>query len=127
MSLEDEISKLDGIRHVGLALLDFSRSILKGNFELEGNYWVYRPDNFVTFDVHWKRANNITLSLRGAPSEFEALDCLPLKTGMGGVYSRCKIERADQLDAAASYIRRALELYQRGRSRDLKHPRRIET
>lgn len=126
MALEDQIRNLDKIDRIGLALLDFVRAIHPGEFELKGNSWIYRPDNFVTMDVHWQRANNLTLSLRGAPKEFDVRDCLPLSYGMGRVYSRCKIERPDQLDAASSYIRRALELYQRGRSRPITHPRTIE-
>ena len=127
MTLEDDIKKLKGITRVGFSLVDFIRSIHPGEFQLEGNYWVYRPDNFVTIDVHWKRANNITLSLRGAPTEFVTHAGSPLTYGMGNVYSRCKIERADQLDAASYYIRRALELYQRGRSRPIRRPRTIES
>jgi hypothetical protein len=118
MSLSQEIGNLDGIAPLGHALVEFVTAIHPGGtFEREGKSWVYRPDNFVVFDVHYQRANNLTLSLRGAPREFETHADLPLIYGMGRVYARCKIESADQLDAAAYYIRRALELYKRGRSR----------
>ena len=127
MSLEAEIQQLPSISQLGLALSAFVRAIHSpGEFVHEGRSWVYRPDNFVTFDIHYQRARNITLSLRRAPTEFEQIPSLPLTAGMGYVYSRCKIERADQLDAAAYYIRRALELYSRGRSRELKKEVRIE-
>jgi hypothetical protein len=73
-----------------------------------------------------KGQKNITLSLRGSPSEFDRYEILPLSIGMGRVYSRCKIEKPNQLDAASYYIRRALELYKRGRSRPYKKEIRIE-
>src|SRR5438445_795244 len=125
MTIEQEIQQLESISPVGLALVAFARAIHPtGDFVLESRSWIYRPDNFVTFDIHFQRANNITLSLRGGTSEFDEYPLLPLTIGMGHVYSRCKIERADQLDAASYYIRRALELYQRGRSRPHKKQKR---
>ena len=127
MAIQDEILKLRSISNTGLALVDFVRSIHpKGDFSQETKSWVYRPDNFVVFDIHYQRANSITLSLRGSPSEFQHYEILPLSLGMGHVYSRCKIENPNQLDAASYYIRRALELYKRGRTRPHKEEKRIE-
>jgi hypothetical protein len=120
MTIEQEIERLRCISSVGLALIAFSRAISPGDFRLESGAWIYRPNNFVTFRIHFQRVNNITLQLRGRPIEFAnefAKDAsLPLRRGRGG-YSVCKIERPDQLDAAAFYIRHALKLYHLGPSR----------
>jgi hypothetical protein len=117
MSLEEEIAKLPELRHVGLALLQFARSLVEGiEFEAHDRRWVARPHNFVTFEVHWQRASNIALSLRGNPSEFIQMPELPLKAGMAG-YSECKVTSVGQLHAASSYVARAGELYRRGSQR----------
>ena len=86
MTLEQEIRKLSGIDTIGHALMDFVVAIHPGgSFVQEERSWVYRPDNFVVFYVHFQRANNITLSLRGAPHEFDQHSCLALDYGMGRV------------------------------------------
>lgn len=126
MSLKDEIEKLPELKNIGLALVDYTLSLFKGlEFKQTGNRWVARPMNYVTFEVHWKRAKNIALSLRGNPSEFIAHEELPLKQGMAG-YSECKITNHSQLAAASAYIRRAAEIYKRGRERDRTTPRVVE-
>ena len=121
-TIESEIDQLRGITNIGRALVDFARSLRPGEFHLEGKRWVFRPDNFVTMSIHCTRANNLSLSLRGAPSEYDQSDKLKLNSGMGHVYAECKIERRDQLAAAASYIERAHEIYRRGRGRTPTQP-----
>jgi hypothetical protein len=125
-TIESEIAKLRNITNICRGLVDYTRSLRPGEFQLEGNRWVFRPDNFVTMSIHCTRANNLSLSLRGAPSEYDQSDKLPLKSGMGHVYAECKIERPDQLDVAAYHIRRALTLYLRGRERPHTKEKRIE-
>ena len=115
--IEEEISKVAGLKNVGLALVQFAESLFKGTvFESSDRRWVARPHNFVTFEVHWQRANNIALSLRGNPDEFLTFEELPLRAGMGG-YSECKITSARHLAAASCYIRSAAELYSKGSKR----------
>ncbi|WP_434148693.1 hypothetical protein ACR2R6_15685 [Methylocaldum gracile subsp. desertum] len=122
MSLEEEISKVTELKHVGLALLQYVQSLVEGTeFQAHERRWVARPHNFVTFEVHWQRARNITISLRGNPSEFIQFSELPLKGGMAG-YSECKVTSTNQLRAASSYIARAAELYKRGSRRIQKKP-----
>lgn len=117
MSLEEEIAKVPELGYVGLALVQFARSLAEGTeFQSHDRRWVARPHNFVTFEVHWQRASNIALSLRGNPSEFIQMPELPLRAGMAG-YSECKVTSARQLHAACSYVARAGELYQRGAQR----------
>ena len=104
-----------------MALVQFAESLFpKCRFIKKTNRWVADP-NFVTFDIHWKRAKNVALSLRGDPTEFDQAAVLPLKRGMGG-YSECTVTNPAQLAAAASYISRAAEIYSRGRTRIKKRP-----
>ena len=125
--IQDEMKKLGVLTEVGAALVAYVESIADGGkFELTGNRWVVRPNNFVTFEPHYKRALNIAVSLRGNPSEFAELPELSIKEGMAG-YSEYIITKPNQLAAAAFYIRRAHELYQRGRHREHKRQQIIET
>ena len=125
--IQNEMKKLGTLADVGAALVAYAESIADGGkFELSGNRWVVRPNNFVTFEPHYQRALNIAVSLRGNPSEFAELSELPLKEGMAG-YSECSITKPSQLAAAAFYVRRAHELYQRGRNRTHKNQKIIET
>jgi hypothetical protein len=53
MSLEEEISKLSELKHVGLALLRYAESVIEDtSFQAHERCWVARPHNFVTFEVH---------------------------------------------------------------------------
>ena len=116
--LEQEMSHLPELKEVGLALIQFARAQFPGlSFEAnsQGRY-VAAPDNFVTFSVHWQRAKNITVTLRGNPDEFLAFEELSLKPDMGG-YSSFKVTEVGQLAAAAFCIRRAAEIYRAGRVR----------
>jgi len=116
--LEQEISKLPELKDVGLALIQFAKSQFP-NLRFEANpqgRYVATPDNFVTFAVHWQRAKNITVTLRGNPEEFLGFEELELKPDMGG-YSSFKVTEARQLAAAAFCIRRAAEIYRAGRER----------
>jgi len=65
-SLLAEFQQLDELESVGIGLAKFARALdPEGRFEREGQQWVNRPDNFVTFSIHYKRRKNIVLSLRG--------------------------------------------------------------
>lgn len=67
--LETEIAKIPELKEVGAALVVFARSQFTGlRFETNSQgRFVAIPDNFVTFSVHWQRAKNITVTLRGNP------------------------------------------------------------
>lgn len=119
--LESEIDHLPELREVGLALVQFAKSQFPGLQFLpngQGRY-VASPENFVTFTVHWKRAKNITVTLRGNPFEFAKFEELKVKPDMGG-YASFKVEKANQLAAGAMHIQRAAELYKAGRTRSPK-------
>lgn len=125
--LEQEMSHLPELNDIGRALVQFAKAQFPGlSFEAnsQGRY-VAAPDNFVTFSVHWQRAKNITVTLRGNPDEFLAFEELSLQPDMGG-YSSFKITNASQLAAAAFCIRRAAEIYRAGRVRVQKGMKVIE-
>jgi hypothetical protein len=124
--LSFQIGQLKTISASAQALADFSEAISKNShFQSEGNRFVLRPANFVTFTVHYKRGNHITVSVRGAVSEFEGRKELAIKKDQNG-YSAFKFESADQLEAATYYVKRAAELYERGRTRSKKTPKTVE-
>ncbi len=125
--LETEIVKIPELEEIGAALVVFACSLFPGlHFEANAQgRFVAAPDNFVTFTVHWQRAKNITVTLRGNPDEFLAFEELPLKPDMAG-YSSFKITEVKQLAAAAFYIRRAAEIYQAGRVRVQKGQKVVE-
>lgn len=125
--IQDEMKKMGLLAEIGAALVAYAESIADGGkFELSGYRWVVRPNNFVTLEPHYIRALNIAVSLRGNPSEFAELPELPLKKGMAG-YSECSITTPGQLAAASLYIRRASELYHRGKNRIHKNQKLMET
>jgi hypothetical protein len=119
--LESEIAHIPELNEIGKALVQFARAQFPGlTFEATGqDRYVAAPENFVTFSVHWKRAKNITVTLRGNPFEFAVFEELPLKADMGG-YASFKLEHPRQLAAAAMHIQRAAELYKAGRTRSPK-------
>ena len=125
--LEAELAKIPELKDVGTALVAFARALFPGvHFEANAQgRFVAMPDNFVTFIVHWQRARNITVTLRGNPSEFLPFDELALKPDMAG-YSSFKLTGVKQLAAASFYIRRAAEIYQAGRVRVRKSQRVVE-
>ena len=107
--------------------MDFAQSLEpSSSLQWDGARYVMRPKNFVTFKVHHKRANNLTVTLRGTPKEFEQQPGLQLKADQNG-YSIFRLEKNQQLAAAALYVRRAHELFERGRQRPLKTPKTIES
>ncbi|WP_456426121.1 hypothetical protein [Rhodocaloribacter sp.] len=125
--IENELGKLKSLSRIGFALAEYAKAISDGGlFEKSGNRWVMRPNNFVTLEPHYQRALNIAISLRGNPDEFADFPELPLKEGMHG-YSECSVTESRQLAAATFYIRRAKEIYERGRSRTQKKQKIIET
>ena len=126
--IEDEVTKIPELKDIGLALIQYAKSLfpnLKFEANSQGRY-VATPDNFVTFSIHWQRAKNITVTLRGNPQEFLCFQELELKPDMAG-YSSFKITSVSQLAAAAEYIRRAAEIYRAGRERIQKSIKIVES
>ncbi len=123
--LYKEISNLNGLSEGAKALVQFALKIGGGDTEHSAARYVVRPDNFVTFQPHWKRALNLAVTLRGNPCEFELQDGLQLKRSMNG-YSSFSLEKIEHLAAAFRYVRRAKEIYDRGSNRIPKTQKTIE-
>jgi hypothetical protein len=51
MTIEDEMLRLGDLQHVGMALLQFSRTLNPGEFEKTTAAWISRPNNFVGFGI----------------------------------------------------------------------------
>jgi hypothetical protein len=124
MDIQDEIEKLPrGLKYLAYSLTDFASSFdPNGHFSFETNQWVFRPKNFITFQFHYRRAKNITICLRGKYEEFLNRDKILVLDKARGGYSRCSVFKTAQLSAAAYYIERAFELYQKGRTRTPRKP-----
>lgn len=121
LNISDELTELDGINHCGFALLQYAVTLIEnGSFIHKNGKWICK-ENFVTFQVHHKKTNNIRVSLRGYPTEYQEYSELLLKQGMKG-YSEFVFEDTTQLFAASSYIRRALQLYKKGSRREHSRP-----
>ncbi|MCB1433839.1 MAG: hypothetical protein KDK75_15515 [Alphaproteobacteria bacterium] len=125
-SLLAEVSKLSKIHRVAGGLVEFALS-LEPNSELKSEHgrYVVRPKNFVTFSVHSSRTNNLTVTMRGNPSEFEHTAELLVKKDQNG-YSVFRLEEIGQLAAAANHIKRAHTLFDRGRTRPIKAVKTVE-
>ncbi len=125
--LHSELESLGNLHNPSIVMLDFIFGITDGNlgsFTKRGTQWVYEP-NFITLSIHSQRANNVTICLRGNPHEFAQYNHLPLTPAQHG-YCRCKVESVLQLDAALVYIRRAYELWSKGRNRIQKEQKIVE-
>src|SRR6266849_2342751 len=67
----DELKRAGEIECVGVALAQFAESLSPGGeFKLEGKSWVYRPLNFVTFQVQ-RRSPTIVIAFSGHPAMFK--------------------------------------------------------
>lgn len=116
-SFAGDLAWVPALKEIGLALAKYASSLSGSVMQWEKEQWVFRPANFVTFRVQ-PRDGSIKLSLRGHPNEFALIDGLELRDSMGnGAYSTCKITSPSQLAAAALHVRRAYQLFGRGRSR----------
>jgi hypothetical protein len=67
--LLNECRSLRALSPVAESLVRYANSLGISSFEKKGQRYVADP-NFVTFEVHSQRTNNLTISLRGNPEEF---------------------------------------------------------
>ena len=106
-NLYEELGKMSKLASVGTALAQFTESLTEGEFKLEDRVWVYRPCNFVTFRLTWKRSSSekIALSLSGGRL-LHSVESPHLKlwAGRWATYRSCDITSPRQLAAAALYI-----------------------
>jgi len=118
-NLYEELGKMSKLGSVGAALGKFVESLTEGEFKLASREWVYRPRNFITFRVQWKRrkSEKIVLSLWGGRA-LHSVESSHLKLWHGrfGTYRQCEITSPRQLAAAALYTEKAFELYRDSRN-----------
>ncbi|MDP2997765.1 MAG: hypothetical protein Q8N47_09770 [Bryobacterales bacterium] len=120
----------DVVGDIGAALARFAESLSPGGqFGKENRAWIYRPNNFVAFQVQSKKGG-ILLTLRGLPVSYfkdlaekaglsDYFGVVAEKAGIGAVwmgldrarssYSTYPIRNAGQLLAAAQFIKWASE------------------
>ena len=84
--------------------------------------WRLDGHNYLTLKPQYARANNLAVTLRGNPDEFEDRAELSLQKDQNG-YSAFRLERASQAAAAFYYVERAHTLFERGASRRQVTPR----
>jgi len=129
-SIYADFRRLGGMEPVGAALALFAESLSPGGeFRLEGEKakkWIYRPNNFVTFQVQTRKPVMV-ITLRGLYVEFinEAKGTLFYKDSLAldrdmGTYSRYRIDRPNQLLPAAYFIKLAFDHFNRPRRRSSK-------
>lgn len=102
MTIEEEIDQLGELRHVGMALLQFSRSLFKGDFKKKSEAWIYSP-NFVAFEIRFRRTQKFYIQVRRVSVPPEVSKVLPRYHGRL-TYSRAEIKTARQLGAACAHI-----------------------
>ncbi len=120
ITIYEEMANIPGLQAVGIALVQYAESLDGSRFSRTPNGWVMAPVNFVALRVQWKQSQDLMMTLRGRPGEFESeLGLgreLELKPARGG-YSRCWVTHPKHLKAAIAYIALAHQLYRRGRRR----------
>ena len=114
MNIEDEISRLPTLNHVGHALVQFVHTLQKGSFTKKSDEWIY-SFKLVAFRFQYKRVEKIWLSLKEYPKDIEISDAewkiLPLHRGHW--YSRVEITSPRQLASAARYIESCHRIWHR--------------
>jgi len=104
-----------------VALAKYGKTLFPNSkYIKEGERYVLRPHNFVTFTVHHTRSHHVRITLRGFIGEFAIASELPLKSGRAQAYAECILSNPNGLAAAAAYIQRACQLLNRGPRRTLK-------
>jgi hypothetical protein len=102
---------------IAIALSRFVESLAPGGqFVKEGRKWIYRPNNFVTFESQPRKVG-ILLTLRGTPAHFrERAETFGFKDEYiknldreRSAYSRYPVRSPGQLLAAAQFIKWAFD------------------
>lgn len=58
---------------LAISLMEYAQHISKSKPSWENEQWVFRPENFVTFRIQYKRKSGLTFCLRGTADEFPSL------------------------------------------------------
>src|SRR5690242_13774193 len=101
-TVEDQMVRLGELKHVGMALLQFARSLAPGEFCKKTNAWIY-SDNFVGFEIRVTRVKKLNVLVRPCRVPDEVKHVLPAWSGPMR-YFRLEIQSPRQLAAACAYI-----------------------
>jgi len=105
MNIEDEMIQLGELQHVGMALLQFVRSLERGNFVKSSKTWLYDPYRFVGFEIRLQK-KKLNVLVRDKVFDLisdEHRKVLPCYRG-GNWSARLEITSPRQLHAACEYI-----------------------
>jgi hypothetical protein len=107
MNIEDEMKHLhEPLSHISLSALALARELEpEAVFERRQSAWICRPNNFVGFEIRYKRASKCNILLRAVHNIVgdDALKTLPWLNGPLG-YIRVEIKSAKQLGAIHAWI-----------------------
>ncbi len=102
-TIDSEMLQLGELQHVGMALLQFARSLTPGEFVKTSAAWIYRPNNFVGFEIRYKRTKKLNVLARPVrvPDDVKQL----LRNWQGPLgYLRLEVDSPRKLGAACVYI-----------------------
>lgn len=103
MTIEDEMQRLGDLQYVGMALLQFAQSLGSGGFVITGAAWIYRPNNFVGFEIRHRRVKKLNVLTRivRVPDDVKQI----LRNWQGPLgYLRLEVDSPRKLGAACVYI-----------------------
>jgi hypothetical protein len=102
-TIESEMLHLVDLQHVSMALLQFARSLSGGEFVKAGAAWIYRPNNFVGFEIRFKRTKKLNVLTRPVRVSDDVKELLRNWKGPLG-YLRLEVDSPRKLGAACMYI-----------------------
>lgn len=110
--------QLGDLKHVGMALIQFSRSLSPGEFVKTSAAWIYRPNNFVGFEIRYKRTKKLNVLARPVRVPDDVKQLLRNWAGPLG-YLRLEVDSPRKLAAACVYIEASCKrpVYRRRRSK----------
>jgi hypothetical protein len=94
---------LGDLKHIAMALLQFSRSLSDGEFVKTSGAWIYRPNNFVGFEIRYKRTTKLNVLVRPVLVPDDVRQLLRNWAGPLG-YLRLEVDSPRKLAAACTYI-----------------------
>ena len=103
MTIENEMLQLRDLRHIGMALVQFARALSDGEFMKTSAAWIYRPNNFVGFEIRYRRTTRLNVLVRPVRVPDEVRELLRNWAGPLG-YLRLEVDSLRKLAAACTYI-----------------------
>jgi hypothetical protein len=107
MNIEDEMKQLqEPLSHISLSALALARELEPNAvFERRKSAWICRPNNFVGFEIRYKRTSKCKILLRSVANRVSeaSTKALPWFCGPLG-YIRVEVKNAKQLGAIHDWI-----------------------